>query len=94
MGWNAIRALRRPPLLDGIEDGAYFYFVHSYHAVPQDRSLVALEAEYSSPFCAMIWRDNIVATQFHPEKSQTAGLQLLKNFAQGSRPAQGEGATR
>lgn len=82
MGWNQARIRRRPPLLDHLEDGTYFYFVHSYYVVPRDDSVVAVETEYGRPFCAMIWRDNVFATQFHPEKSQAAGLRLLRNFAE------------
>ena len=63
------------------EDGTYFYYVHSYYVVPQRPGVVAIEAEYGEPFCAMIWRDNLFATQFHPEKSQAQGLRLLENFA-------------
>jgi glutamine amidotransferase len=81
MGWNELRILRRPPLLEGIDDGAHFYFVHSYYVAPRDQSLVAGEASYPEPFCAMAWRDNLFATQFHPEKSQSVGLRLLQNFA-------------
>ncbi len=72
---------RRPPILDGIEDGSYFYFVHSYYVVPRDAEVIAAETDYGRPFCSMIWRDNVFATQFHPEKSQAQGLRLLKNFA-------------
>lgn len=82
MGWNQARIRRRPPLLDHVEDGTYFYFVHSYYVVPRDDSVVAVETEYGRPFCAMIWRDNVFATQFHPEKSQAAGLRILRNFAE------------
>lgn len=82
MGWNQAKIVRRAPILDGIEEGAHFYFVHSYYVVPTDRDLVAIEAEYPDPFCAMVWRDNLFATQFHPEKSQANGLRLLKNFAE------------
>lgn len=82
MGWNQARIRRRPPLLDHLEDGTYFYFVHSYYVVPRDDSVVAVETDYGRPFCAMIWRDNVFATQFHPEKSQAAGLRLLRNFAE------------
>lgn len=82
MGWNQALIARRAPILDGIDDGAYFYFVHSYYVVPADRNLNAIEAEYPDPFCAMVWRDNLFATQFHPEKSQANGLRLLKNFAE------------
>ena len=68
------------PLLKDIPDGSFFYFVHSYYADPADRAVVALESEYGGRFAAMVWRENLYATQFHPEKSQAVGLQLLKNF--------------
>ena len=82
MGWNEGRIVRTVPILAGIEDGSHFYFVHSYHVVPDDRGFVALEADYDQPFCAIICRDNLIATQFHPEKSQANGLHLLRNFAE------------
>jgi imidazole glycerol-phosphate synthase subunit HisH len=82
MGWNQITFRRRPPIFTGIEEGAYFYFVHSYYVAPRDASVVATETEYSQPFCSSIWRDNLFAVQFHPEKSQTSGLRLLRNFAE------------
>ena len=82
MGWNQISMVRKPPLLDGIEEGTHFYFVHSYYVVPRDKGVVALEADYHAPFCAMAWRENLYATQFHPEKSQADGLKILKNFAE------------
>lgn len=82
MGWNATRQIRSPGVLQGIADGAHFYFVHSYYVVPQRPEVVALEADYPEPFTAMIWDGNLVATQFHPEKSQSDGLRLLKNFAE------------
>lgn len=81
MGWNEAIIRRRSPILEGIEEGTHFYFVHSYHVVPQDESVIAIEAEYHRPFCAAIYRDNLFATQFHPEKSQSEGLKLLQNFA-------------
>ncbi len=81
MGWNQVDFIKRPPIFNGIEDEAYFYFVHSYYVVPADRSVVATETEYSQPFCSSIWRENLYATQFHPEKSQENGLAVLKNFA-------------
>ena len=80
MGWNRIHIRQSAPLLDGIEDESHFYFVHSYYVCPTDGSFVAAEASYPDPFCAMVWRDNLFATQFHPEKSQKDGLRLLKNF--------------
>lgn len=83
MGWNQISVAKSNcPLLKGIAKDAYFYFVHSYFVVPEDKSIVWLESQYGQSFCAAVWRENIFATQFHPEKSQTAGLQLLKNFAE------------
>jgi glutamine amidotransferase len=57
------------------------YFVHSYHVVPADRGVVATTTDYGRPFVSSIWRDNVVATQFHPEKSQKVGLKILENFA-------------
>ena len=81
MGWNQIRRRSDPPILSHAPDGTHFYFVHSYYVVPQEISVLALEADYPDPFCAMVWRDNLYATQFHPEKSQSMGLELLKNFA-------------
>lgn len=83
MGWNRITtpAGRAPePLLAGIGDGAHVYFVHSFHAVPADRSLVALEAEHGIAITAAIRKDNLFACQFHPEKSQSVGLAILRNF--------------
>lgn len=82
MGWNQVRLVRRPPIFAGIDDLSYFYFVHSYYADPADGAAVAGTADYPSPFCAMVWRDNLFATQFHPEKSQAQGLRLLRNFAE------------
>ena len=83
MGWNEVRkANAECPLLEGTPDGTHFYFVHSYYVAPTDHDVVALEANYPDPFCAMIWRDNLYATQFHPEKSQSKGLELLGRFAQ------------
>jgi len=87
MGWNEARILRRAPHLEGIENGDHFYFVHSYYVIPNDHDLVAIEVDYPEPFCAAIWRDNLFATQFHPEKSQAKGLKLLANFANLSVPA-------
>ncbi len=82
MGWNEVAFRRRAPIFAGIEDGAYFYFVHSYFVAPTENRVVDGEASYPEPFCATIWRDNLFATQFHPEKSQAAGLKVLKNFAE------------
>ncbi len=82
MGWNQVQFRRRPPLFDGVEEGAHFYFVHSYYVVPRDDAVIATETDYAQLFCSSIWRDRLVAVQFHPEKSQAAGLRLLKNFAE------------
>ena len=82
MGWNQAMIRRPAPILEGVEEGTHFYFVHSYYVVPRDREVVAIEADYGEPFCAMVWRDNLYATQFHPEKSQQMGMKILKNFGQ------------
>lgn len=83
MGWNQV-VERKPasPLLKGILPSAYFYFVHSYCVVPCDATTSWLECDYGGSFCAAVWRDNLFATQFHPEKSQRDGLQLLRNFSE------------
>ena len=81
MGWNQLWIRRDAPMLEGILDGAYFYFVHSYYVAPRDAEVVAAETDYPGRFCSMIRRDNLVATQFHPEKSQATGLRMLQNFA-------------
>lgn len=80
MGWNEIKKQKANPLLEGIEDKAYFYFVHSFHAVPEDDTIVLATTDYGIEFTSMVWKDNIFAVQFHPEKSQTTGLRLLENF--------------
>ncbi len=80
MGWNNIRILKDSPLFKYIPDGSYFYFVHSYYVVPGDRDVIASETEYGEVFTSSIWKDNIMATQFHPEKSQSLGLKVLKGF--------------
>jgi imidazole glycerol-phosphate synthase subunit HisH len=80
MGWNRVRQVRAHPLWAGIEDDSYFYFVHSYYAQPDNAQDTIGETDYGAPFCCAVARDNIVATQFHPEKSAGAGLALYKNF--------------
>ncbi len=82
MGWNNVKILRRPPIFDGIADEASFYFVHSFYVVPEDRGVVATTTDYGGEFTSMIWKDNIFATQFHPEKSQELGLKILKGFGE------------
>jgi glutamine amidotransferase len=79
MGWNRVRALRPVP---GVDDGAYFYFVHSYAVVPAEPEVGVLEATHGTTFCAAIHKDNLLACQFHPEKSQAAGLRLLQTFVE------------
>ena len=80
MGWNRVHQSQRHPLWDGITDDDYFYFVHSYYAAPADAAHTVGETNYGAPFSCAVARDNIFATQFHPEKSASAGLQLYKNF--------------
>lgn len=80
MGWNNVHILNRPPIFDGIEDDSYFYFVHSFYIVPDNDDIVAGTTNYGVNFTSMIWKDNVFATQFHPEKSQELGLKLLKGF--------------
>ena len=80
MGWNRVHQVQEHPLWEGIEDGARFYFVHSYYVEPSESALVFGETEYGGRFASAIGRGNVFATQFHPEKSQRAGLQLLRNF--------------
>jgi glutamine amidotransferase len=82
MGWNACHIVQRSPILAETAEGTHFYFVHSYHCVPKDASVVALTADYHRPFVAAVGKDNLFATQFHPEKSQAEGLKLLKCFAE------------
>ena len=80
MGWNRVHQSRAHPLWNGVADNSYFYFVHSYFAVPENAEHTIGETDYGAPYCCAVAKDNIVATQFHPEKSATAGLQLYKNF--------------
>jgi imidazole glycerol-phosphate synthase subunit HisH len=81
MGWNRLRLEGRSPLLTGVPDEAMVYFVHSYYCCPGDAATVAATTEHGVRFCASLWRDNIFATQFHPEKSGEVGLRMLDNFA-------------
>ncbi|MBI3323846.1 MAG: imidazole glycerol phosphate synthase subunit HisH [Candidatus Omnitrophica bacterium] len=87
MGWNQVMTGQwasaeglRCPLVKETRANSFFYFVHSYYADPAERSLIALEADHGGRFAAMVWRDHLFATQFHPEKSQAVGLKLLENF--------------
>lgn len=81
MGWNTVSFMKQPPICTGIPDRSHFYFVHSFYVVPDDPDIVAGTTEYGIPFTSMVWKDNVMATQFHPEKSQDLGLCMLKGFA-------------
>jgi glutamine amidotransferase len=81
MGWNRVRTVRPAPILAGLPEEPFFYFVHSYYVEPTDSNVTAGITEYGRWFTSVIWRDNLFATQFHPEKSQASGLKLLANFA-------------
>lgn len=80
MGWNTVRIINRPPILSDIEDNAFFYFVHSFYVVPEDTGIIATTTDYGTSFTSMVWKDNVFATQFHPEKSQNLGLKVLAGF--------------
>jgi glutamine amidotransferase len=83
IGWNQIEIAKTDcPLFRGIENGSYVYFVHSFFPQPEDETIIAARTNYGGEFASAIWRDNVFATQFHPEKSQRVGLQLLKNFVE------------
>ena len=83
MGWNTIQVKREAPLFRGIEEGSYVYFVHSYYCAADNPDDVAASCRYGDiEFSAAIWRDNLMATQFHPEKSQDVGLKIFRNFAE------------
>jgi glutamine amidotransferase len=81
MGWNQVEATRPSPLMEGIAPGSYVYFVHAYYVVPADEQVIATTTSYPEPFCSSLHQDNLMATQFHPEKSQQVGLKMLANFA-------------
>ncbi|MDA8431364.1 MAG: imidazole glycerol phosphate synthase subunit HisH [Nitrospiraceae bacterium] len=80
MGWNTVSVVKKPPIFSDIPDNAYFYFVHSFYVVPDDKEVAAGTTDYGITFTSMVWKDNIVATQFHPEKSQEMGLKVLAGF--------------
>lgn len=81
MGWNQLDVRRPSPLFKDLPAGAGVYFVHGYHVVPDDEAVVATTTDYGRPFVSSVWRGNVMATQFHPEKSQRVGMQILSNFA-------------
>jgi glutamine amidotransferase len=82
MGWNRVNIKRRAPHLADVPEGSYFYFVHSYYVSPADPSVASTTTDYGVEFVSSVWKDNIFATQFHPEKSQELGLGILKRFGE------------
>ena len=83
IGWNQLEIVKPDcPLFRGVANGSYVYFVHSFYPQPVDAGIVATRTDYGDKFASSVWRDNVFATQFHPEKSQKVGLQLLKNFVE------------
>ena len=82
MGWNTISIKRRAPALQDVPDNSHVYFVHSFHVVPEDKSVIATTTPYGIEFVSGVWKDNILAVQFHPEKSQALGLSILKRFGE------------
>jgi len=80
MGWNKVKLAGDCPLLNGIPDESYFYFVHSYYVRPADKTITAARSDYGGEFTAMVQKENIFAVQFHPEKSQAVGIRFLENF--------------
>ncbi|MFH2013278.1 MAG: imidazole glycerol phosphate synthase subunit HisH [Pseudomonadota bacterium] len=81
MGWNSLNFKKRAPVYEQIDDNSYFYFVHSFYVAPEDENIISTTTNYGIEFTSSIWKDNIIAMQFHPEKSQKLGLQILKNFS-------------
>lgn len=81
MGWNTIEVERESPMLEGIRSGDFFYFVHSYYVIPEETQWVSTFTTYGKTFVSSIWKENLFAVQFHPEKSQQKGLRVLENFA-------------
>jgi len=80
MGWNTIEKEKEVPMLQGVESGDFFYFVHSYYVDPEEAQWITTFTTYGKPFVSSIWKENVFATQFHPEKSQQKGLRILENF--------------
>ncbi len=85
MGWNTIKIKKECPFLEGIKNFSYFYFVHSYYVIPDGKEIIATTTDYGVEFTSSIWKDNIFACQFHPEKSQRLGLKILKKFGEESK---------
>ncbi len=82
MGWNNVSIRRRPPALADVPEGSHFYFVHSFYVQPEDKGVIATTTDYGVEFVSSVWKDNIFAVQFHPEKSQDLGLSILKRFGE------------
>ncbi|HSQ77276.1 MAG TPA: imidazole glycerol phosphate synthase subunit HisH [Nitrospirota bacterium] len=82
MGWNSISIKRQAPALKDVPDNSHVYFVHSFHVVPEDKGVIATTTPYSIEFVSSVWKDNVFAVQFHPEKSQALGLSILKRFGE------------
>lgn len=82
MGWNTVRIKRQPPALADVPDNSHFYFVHSFYVVPEDTGVIATTTDYGIEFVSSVWKDNVFACQFHPEKSQALGLSILKRFGE------------
>lgn len=82
MGWNSVRYEKKPPIMADVPDGSYFYFVHSYYVSPKDASIEAARTDYGVDFASVVWRDDLYALQFHPEKSQALGLKVLARFGE------------
>ena len=80
MGWNTVEKEKEVTMLQGVESGDFFYFVHSYYVVPEEKKWISTFTHYGNPFVSSIWKENLFATQFHPEKSQQKGLRILENF--------------
>jgi glutamine amidotransferase len=90
MGWNRLRRVGAHPLLDGIEDGAYVYFVHSYRCEPAAEGAVLATSDYGGAFAAIVGTGNVLGVQFHPEKSQAVGLRMIGNFVHGCLRGRGD----
>jgi glutamine amidotransferase len=82
MGWNSLTIKQRPPAMQDVPEGSHVYFVHSFYVVPEDKGVIATTTNYGIDFVSSIWKDNVIAVQFHPEKSQALGLSILKRFGE------------
>ncbi len=82
MGWNSLSIKRKAPAIQDVPDKSHVYFVHSFHVVPEDKNIIATTTDYGIEFVSGVWKDNILAVQFHPEKSQSLGLSILKRFGE------------